>query len=255
MNKFFKFKKINFQKIEFIYHDQLAYEMGIHPQPAKNFIPKWHKDMKPYHKNFFNPDGKKIIVENRSSNASAKKCTPMLDSIISGYIVPLWCDVQIRQTKNQETKEWFPSITWRIKKDVFELHGPSSREIPAPFGYDQEVFKFITWFRIKTPKGYSVMVHTPSGHYNLPFYAIPAIIDSDKSVIDNNFPCWIQKGFEGIVEKGTPMAQVTPFKRINWKANASLISYEEHIRFEDIGFNSNILNNYVKNIWSKKEYL
>jgi hypothetical protein len=228
--------------------------MNVHPRPAKNFLPKWYKDMVPYEKSDINLTGREINVENKISNASAKKCTPMLDGMTSGYIVPLWCDVQIKQIKNEQTKKWFPRITWRIDFDVFSLHGPSSREVPAPFGYEQEVFKFVTYFRIETPKGYSIMVHTPSGHYNLPFYAIPAVIDSDRSVIDNNFPCWIQEGFEGIVEKGTPMAQVTPFKRLNWKMETSLISYDEHNRYQQIGFNSNILNNYVRNIWSKKEY-
>jgi hypothetical protein len=241
-------------EINFIYHNQLAYEMNIYPKPAKNFLPKWHKNMAPYEKINVDDNNKKINIENQQSNASAKKCTPMLDSMISGYIVPLWCDVQVKQIKNQETGKWFPRITWRIDPDVFILHGPSSREIPAPFGYDQEVFKFATYFRIQTPKGYSIMINSPAGHYQLPFHAVPAIIDSDKSVIDNNFPCWIQTGFEGIVEKGTPMAQVTPFKRLDWKSKMSLISYEEHERQAQIGFYSNILNNYVKNIWSKKEY-
>jgi hypothetical protein len=240
--------------IKFIYYNQLAYEMNEHPRPAKNFIPKWYKNMAPYQKNNENPTGTKINVESLESNATAKKCTPMLDGITSGYIVPLWCDIQIKQIKNIETNKYYQRITWRIKPDVFELHGPSSREIPAPFGYNQEVFKFITYFRIETPKGYSIMVHTPSGHYNLPFYAIPAVIDSDRSVIDNNFPCWIQSDFEGIVEKGTPIAQITPFKRLNWKSNMSLISEQEHEIKRQIGFDSNILNNYVRNIWSKKEY-
>jgi hypothetical protein len=241
-------------KINFIYHNQTAYEMGIHPQPAKRFLPEWFKKMAPYQKSDLNPTGREINIENKSSNATAKKCTPMLDGMTSGYIVPLWCDVQVKQIKNQETNKWFPRITWRIDSNVFELHGESSREITAPFGYNQEVFKFITWFRIETPKGYSIMVNSPAGHYQLPFYAIPAVIDSDKSVIDNNFPCWIQAEFEGILEKGLPMVQITPFKRMSWQSEMSLISYEEHSRHEQIGFNSNILNNYVKNIWSKKEY-
>jgi hypothetical protein len=241
-------------KIKFIYHNQMAYEMNMHPKPAKNFLPKWYKEMLPYQTTSYNLNGKKIDVEHKQSNATAKKCTPMLDGISSGYIVPLWCDIQVKQTKDEISQEWSPRITWRIETDVFSLHGPSSREIPAPFGYSQIVFKFLTHFRIETPNGFSIMVHTPSGHYNLPFYAVPAIIDSDKSVIDNNFPCWIQEGFEGIVEKGTPMAQVTPFKRLNWKSEMTVIPYEEHLKKEQIGFSSNIVNNYVRNIWSKKEY-
>jgi hypothetical protein len=97
-------------------------------------------------------------------------------------------------------------------------------------------------------------VQTPAGHYQLPFRVIPAVIDSDRSVIDNNFPCWVQDGFEGIVEKGTPIAQVVPFKRTDWKAEMSLITREDHQRHSEIGFESNILNNYVRHIWSKKKY-
>jgi hypothetical protein len=235
-------------QIKFIYHNQLAYEMGVHPQPARNFLPEWFKQMSPYQKNDQNPTGRNIIVTDFTSNATAKKCTPMLDGMNAGYIVPLWCDVQVRQIDGN------PNITWRIQPDVFQLHGSSSREVPAPFGYMQQVFKFITWFRIETPKGYSISVQPPAGHYQLPFHAIPAVIDSDRSVIDNNFPCWIQEGFEGIVEKGTPIAQVIPFKRTDWQMETSLIPYEEHERQEAIGFKSNILNNYVRNIWSRKSY-
>jgi hypothetical protein len=236
-------------KIQFIYHNQLAYEINVHPQPAKNFLPEWLKNMPPYYIDRENLSGRKILISNASSNATAKKCTPMLDGMSSGYIVPLWCDVQIRQINGQ------PEISWRIKNaDVFQPHGNSARAIPAPFGYFQRVFKFLTHFRIATPKGYSILVTPPMGHYQLPFHAIPAVIDSDKSVIDNNFPCWVRDDFEGIVEKGTPIAQVTPFKRENWKSEMSLISPEEHQRYSEIGFESNIVNNYIRNIWSRKTY-
>lgn len=210
--------------------------------------------MDPYDKSPLNPTGRKIIVENKNSNATAKKCTPMLDGISSGYIVPLWCDVQIKQVKDKEINIWMPRITWRIDENVFSIHGPSSRQIPPPFGYQNIVFKYLTYFNIKTSKGYSVKINYPFGHYQLPFHVIPAVIDTDRSVIDNNFPCWVQEGFEGIVEKGTPMAQVTPFKRENWKSEMSEIPYEEYRRSDQIGFLSNIQNNYIRNIWSKKIY-
>ena len=235
-------------KIKFIYHNKLAYEMGVHPQPAKNFLPEWFKNIPPYEISKDNPNGRKILIRNGQSNATAKKCTPMLDGMSAGYIVPLWCDVEIRSINKE------PEISWRIKNEVFQPHGESARAVPAPFGYFQRVFKFITWFRIETPKGYSISVQPPAGHYQLAFRVIPAVIDSDRSVIDNNFPCWVQDGFEGIVEKGTPIAQVVPFKRTDWKAEKSLISFDEHLSHAAIGFESNILNNYVRNIWSKKSY-
>jgi hypothetical protein len=248
------------EKIKFIYHNRMVYEMAKEqentaPSSAKNFIPDWYKKMHPYNPSQENPDGKKILVRDKASNASAKKCTPMLDGLTSGYTVPLWCDVQISQQKNNEDGNFYPFINWRTELDVFSLHtNDSTLKVPPPIGYDSIVFKFITWFRIETPKGYSLIVQKPSGYNDLPFHAVPAVIDSDKSVIDSNFPCWIRSGFEGVVEKGTPIAQIIPFKRTNWKKEFSQISYEDHSINVEKNFNSNIRNNYIKNIWSKKEY-
>ena len=236
------------KEIEFIYLDEYSFNVCEKVFPSKKIIPEWLKKIKPYEKSIENTNGNKIIVENHESNASAKKCIPMRDAITSGYTVPLWTDVAIRQVNN------FPRITWRTSHDVFELHGSSSRDIPPPFGYDPIVFKYISNLKIKTPKGYSILVLPVIGHNRQPFTAIPAIIDSDKSCIDNSFPVWIQSEFEGIVEKGTPMVQIIPFKRDNWKSRLSWITREQHVMEQDKGMKSTIVNNYIKNIWSRKEF-
>jgi hypothetical protein len=241
------------KEINFIYHNRLPYEMVLEqkntsPFLSKKFIPDWYKNMEPYLINEENPSGNNITVINRESNATAKKCMPMFDGMSSGYIIPLWSDVLISNANGSK------DISWRVYPDVFQPHNESSRRIPPPIGYENTVFKYICWFRIKTPPGYSILITPPFGHYDLPFYAIPAIVDSDKSVIDSNFPCWIKSDLEGIVEKGTPIAQIIPFKRDNWKSNISLISFEDHMINEQKKFRSNIKNNYTRNIWSKKEF-
>jgi hypothetical protein len=236
-------------EIEFIYISKYFYEVCERPKPAKEFLPEWFKSMPPYEKTLDNPDGSKLILsEDGYSNASGKKCIPMFDAMTSGYIVPLWADVQVSQENN------FPKIKWRVKENVFELHGPSSRNIPPPFGYDSVVFKYLSQFKIKTPPGYSVLVIPVSGHYRLPFTAIPAIIDTEKSSGDAAFPLWIQSGFNGIIKKGTPLVQIIPFKKENWKSKFSWITLEQYYIELDKSFNSNILNNYLKNIWNKKTY-
>lgn len=236
------------KKINFEYISKYAYDVCERPKPSKDFIPKWFRDLSAYYPIGGLSDGSGPALINRKTNASAKKCTPMLDGIVSGYTVPLWADVLVRQTENG------PEINWKVSKNVFIMHDPASIYVPSPPGYDQIVFKYLTHFRIRTPQGYSVAISQPSGHYDLPFYTIPAIIDTDKSVIDNNFPVWIRSGFEGIIEKGTPIAQIFPFKRDSWEASSSYITEEEYIAQEDKGFNLTIVNNYVKNIWSKKEF-
>lgn len=236
-------------KITFTYIDEYGYEVCERPRPAKEYIPEWYKNMPPYMIGPENPDGTKIIVEDFLSNASAKKCIPMLDGMMAGYIIPLWSDVQVRQLSTG------PRLTWRVERDVFELHGPSSREIPAPPGYEKIVFKYDARIRIHTPPGYSVLVTSPMGHYNQPFLALPAIIDTDTSKTSVPFPMWIRSGLEGIIEKGSPMVQVIPFKREDWLHDVDMIDAKTYHYEFDREWKSTIVNNYVRKYWRKKKFL
>ena len=235
-------------KIKFRYLNEYAYDVCERPKPAKHFVADWFKQMDQYSRSPKNLDGKTLIVENMFSNASPKKCMPMLDGMTAGYIIPLWSDVLVRRVNG------LPEITWKVSRDVFTMHDPESRKIPGPIGYDPQVYKFETYLQIITPPGYSLMVRPPAGHYQLPFYAVPAVVDTDKNVIDNNFPCWIRSDFEGVIEKGTPIAQVIPFRRENWTHEFDWIPEHKFRHQLEKGALSNIIDNYVKNLWSKKDY-
>ncbi len=218
------------------------------PTPASQHIPDWWRNQTPYDKNDQNPDGKKIKIYQNIPNATFKKCTPMLDGLTSGYIISLWADVLVEQTDTD------PHITWKVSDPVFFQHGESARDIPAPKGYDQVVFKYNNTWIPKTPPGYSTLIISPIGYRDLPFYSIPAIIDTDKSQLEVVFPMWIKKKFSGIVENGTPMIQLIPFKRENWKSEFEYYEDGEFQISQEIGFHKTIVNNYVKNHWSKKSY-
>lgn len=242
--------------IKFIARDEYGWETQNKPVPASSLVPQWWKEITPYDISSENLDGKKLIVENRAANASFKKCTPMLDAITSGYIVTLWADVQVRQVYDEELNKYFPRVTWRTNDPwgMFTQHGVSSQKIPSPTGYSNIVFKYQnTWIPI-TPLGYSVLITSPFGHRDLPFHAIPAIIDSDKSQLEILPPMWIKDGFEGIVEEGTPLFQITPFKRENWKAEFDFYTETQYKLIEDKNFNKTLVNHYIKKVWSKKSY-
>lgn len=219
------------------------------PYPASQAIPQWWKDMTPYLISPENPNGNKLLVRDRATNTSWKKCVPMLDALNSGYIISLWADVQVTQ------KEEGPYVSWKTQKDVFSLHGNHTQFIPAPIGYDRTVFKYINCWIPITPPGYSVLVTSPFGYRDLPFMAIPAVVDSDKSTLELVFPMWIQTGFEGIVEKGIPLVQITPFKRESWKAEFDCYEDGEYKQvIEEKNFSSTIVGHYLKTAWSKKSY-
>jgi hypothetical protein len=234
-------------EIRFVYLDKYFYDVCERPVPSSTYIPDWFKDLPPY---LYGDNKLSLTPESKfASNVSAKKCIPMLDAITTGYTITLWSDVIVEQPESGQ-----PQISWEVARPVFATHGTSSELVGPPPGFDNVVFKYLTSFRIETPRGYSVMVRPPAGHYDLPFQVIPAIVDTDRSVIDSNFPLWVRSGFQGVVEKGTPIAQVIPFKRDNWKSSFSWIDEKDFIAQEDRGFNSTIKNNYIKNIWSKKTF-
>lgn len=228
--------------IEFIYTSEYAWNICEKPKPASSYIPQWFKEFSQY------DSSDKLEIRNRITNTNVKKCRPMLDSLTSGYIIPLWSDVLV--SRNQDNMD----ISWRVEENVFELHGDSARDIPAPEGYENIVFKYKSMLTIKTPAGYSVMITHPNNHYDLPFFIIPAVLDTDGINAALDFPLWIKKDFSGIIEKGTPMVQVTPFKRDNWKSKASYISKKESEYIMDREIRSTIKDRYLKKVWSKKEY-
>jgi hypothetical protein len=237
------------QKITFKAKDEDGWAIQPKPMPASQFIPEWWRSIPLHEPRPNESNGNKIIVENGVSNAGAKQCMPMLDALLTGYIVTLWADVQIRQINGN------PIITWRIKStDVFQEHGLTAKMVEPPTGYSNNVFKYIsTWIPI-TPKGYSVLITAPFGYRNTPFQAIPAVIDSDKSTLEIVPPMWVKKDFEGIVEKGTPMFQITPFKRTEWEGNYDYYPNGEYAKVHDKNFGSTIINHYKKFVWSKKSY-
>lgn len=222
------------------------------PIPASTMLPDWYHQMKPYNpQDFVNPEGKGFSVFQRHTNSSAKKCIPMLDALTSGYLIPLWADVFVNSTDKFET----PYLGWKTSRAVFEQHGYSSRSVQAPMGYHEQAYKYLNHWRIITPPGYSILVQQPHGFQNTHLRAISAVIDTDKSMIEILPPVWIEKDFVGVIEAGTPIVQITPFKRESWVSEfLSMTNEEEYRNLEDATFNKTLINHYIKKVWSKKSY-
>jgi hypothetical protein len=233
-------------EIEFVALNRYAFEVCPKPFPASQVLPQWWKDASPYIKGPQNPDGKKIIIEDRESNASFKKCTPMLDVLSSGYVVPLWSDIQIRNV------DGYPVISWRTTQNVFELH--DGQEVEIPDGYQNIQVKFLNQWVPKLPKGFSALIIPCPGYPNNVLRPIPAIIDYDKTTHPLYPPMYLKEGFEGIIEKGTPMFQIIPFKRNNWKSKFSFLEEGQYVINMNRDVKATIVNNYVKNFWEKKSY-
>ena len=239
-------KNINFKA-----KSKTLFEIQLKPYPAVKQLPEWFINMSPYEDHSYNlfPNDNKLHFRNGMANATFKKCVPLLDGLSAGYIVPLWADIMV------EIQDNFPQIYWKSKNEIFQLHGDSSKKMVPPVGYTNFIYKYNSCWIPQTPKGYSCLITSPIGHNDLPFKAISAIVDTDRSTLELAFPVWIKENFEGIVEKGTPMVQIIPFKRDDW---TSTFDYYEDWEYKDVieekNFNSTMVGHYLKNHHSKKKF-
>jgi hypothetical protein len=237
-------KKINFKA-----RNKNDFEIQTKPYPAVKNLPDWFLNMTPYEPLDGYPNDGKLHLRNRDPNITFKKCVPLLDGMSAGYIVPLWTDVMVEQENN------VPFIYWKTKNDVFSLHGSSTEKIVPPPGYQNIVYKYNNCWIPQTPPGYSCLILSPLGHNDLPFKAVPAIVDTDKSTLELVFPMWVKEGLTGIVEKDTPIAQIIPFKRDNWESTFDFYPDGEYKNIvEEKNINTIIVGHYLKKYWSKKKF-
>lgn len=174
------------------------------PKPASKYIPDWYKNLESYLNGSKKPDGQ------GSSWATAKRCMPIFDAISAGYIIVSPADVYVSQRDGQPYYEW-------ASFGLIQFH-PKEQAPEHPHRNGVEAFpKWINYWAIKTPKGYSTLFVQPF-HREAVFSILPGVVDTDAYTNPVNFPFVLNDPkFEGVIPAGTPIAQVIPFKRESWK--------------------------------------
>jgi len=210
------------------------------PKPASKFVPEWYKNTDGY------IGGQKIPNGKGNTTATIKRCIPVFDAITAGYIIVSPADVFVSIKEGVQYFEW----------SDFDLIGFHPIE-QAPNHPDKKPFAYPKWtnhWAIKTPKGYSTLFVQPF-HRESVFTILPGIVDTDTYAAPVNFPMIINDPlFEGFIPKGTPIAQVIPFKRESW----NMIFGDQ----EDLKYQMNVSNTlktkffdrYKTMFWTKKEY-
>lgn len=234
------------EKISFIPTEEYSKYIIDPPKRSNACIPDWYKNTK----NFIdNKDNYTLLEDNFSTSSSIKGCSPFLDSLTSGY---MWClpsDILIKKEENNY------SIQWRVDYEIVSEH----RKDQALLFNDKEnmIFKWNFDFIVKTPKGYSTLFTHPMNRYDLPFQTFSGIVDTDEYNIPINFPFLIkmENNTEIILEKGTPLCQIIPFKRDNWKKEISESLTDIQIKKNHFNFGSKIKKSYKRQFWKKKDYL
>jgi hypothetical protein len=228
-------------KVLFIPKDKNT-EISIpRPQPSKKYIPGWFKDM-PISVN---------KIDGLGSDYTAKKCIPFLDSLTSGYIQELACDVYVEPTEDGEINyRWAGSFR---PMSTRREETKSSNSMPNFSGYYDQEFHWNSFWEPKTPDGYSTFYFHPANRFDLPFMTHNAIIDTDKWPITGPVPFVLKKGFSGLIPAGTPIYQMIFIKREVWDSYASEYD-EKYVKNTSYSVRRFFTDGYKKQLWSKKEY-
>jgi hypothetical protein len=225
--------------VSFIPGSKLAENLVPRPKPAKNYIPTWFKEMPNMHKD-----------QSGFNTTTAKKCVPFVDSMISGYIQELWCDLEILTSKDSLRYKWAGDI--RPVSTRIESAGTPNL-FPKFNGYCHEEIHWLSQYEPKTPKGWSTLYSHPSARYDLPFVTLSGIIDTDEFNLTGPVPFLIKKGFSGIIPAGTPIYQMTFIKREDWKSNQEEFN-ENEISKKRYSVRKHFFNGYRNKYWSKKSF-
>lgn len=215
--------------------------------PAKNYIPEWYKKSPQKMKGLENflliPDEPSVTT------STYKKCSPFLDALTHGYIFYLAQDIEV-VLKNDGS----PFIVWRSTPDPVSWHNKEQWEgLTYSNNYADFIYKWENHFIIKTPKKYSALFTHPHNRFDLPFQTLSGVVDTDKFNMSIHFPFFLKKGFTGIIEAGTPVAQINFFKRNHW-FKKSLNYDQDFTRSERQKYFSKINRSYKNQVWEKKQY-
>tara|TARA_R110000824_G_scaffold36031_1_gene112277 strand:+ start:754 stop:1485 length:732 start_codon:yes stop_codon:yes gene_type:complete len=238
-------------KIKFIASEEYVNYTEILPEPCKLNIPLWYKELK-----------HSVI------NKTIKGCMPFLDTLTTGYIIKMPIDYYIAHNIKKEGKRHtvgytelnsYENINLNSKNNL-ESHNIDQLGEKCPFVNKNKSLPFhkiLNPWLIKTPPGYSCLFLPPMNNSDDRFSIIPGIVDTDTFHQEINFPIIINGDkypvLETLIELGTPIVQVIPFKREKWKM---IIESKGFLNRNKVNFLSRIklLNVYKNKWWSKKSW-
>ena len=211
-----------------------------HPFPSVKALPEWFKSLPP-------------SIDRHPKSSSVKRCIPFLEACSEGFIIPFYCDVWVRAQNDNIEFEF-------AEKQLCDGMSPHSIEQVEGHPFENMPFgtiplKFHNPWVIETPKGYSCYFMAPLNGMEKRFKLFDGVVDTDRYYNNINFP-FIWTGGDGqfLIEKGTPLVQVIPFKRDVFKKEVGLVDEKRLNRdkFRLLTFLEMPIGVFSGTKWSKK---
>ena len=210
-----------------------------HPHPMSKTIPDWWRQMPTtFDKNGHRyPDltGTNNVSDISPNPPTIRKCIPFLDTLRSGYCIPMWRDLIVGLDENDN-----PILQWRSMlespvADVRPWAGFVNEEtcigLPGTEDADKpNAFILYNPWQIRTPPGYSSLF-TPVLNSDIPLHFSSGIVNTDTYQNIVNFPFFVRKNWRGTIKRGTPLIQIIPFKRDEWEHEIRIATEEDQKNF------------------------
>ena len=188
------------------------------PVPAVQGLPDWFKALP---QKAFGEIAQHEVM-------TVKKCPPFIDAMSYGFLIPLVCDLKVENGEFFWDRDVPSGGVSKFPHAPIDFHDNVQAAGTPFFDEDRFIIKFMNFWTIETPPGYSMLCTHPVNRGDLPFTTVTGLVDTD-SYTDNliHFPArWHDAGFEGVLPKGTPVAQCIPVKREKWTSRIETLSDE-----------------------------
>jgi hypothetical protein len=207
--------------------DPALYDRLPRPVAARGALPDWLRSM---------PASAFSDLHDQQIR-TVKQCPPFVDAMAYGFVMPLPCDVTVRDGKF--------SWSWELPPLSVEAHprSPLSFHVPAqvsgtPFhDASRAVIKFNSFWTIELEPGYSLFATHPVNRSDLPFRLLTGLVDADRfNDVGILFPAvWVDPSFKGVLPAGTPVAQCFPVTREVAELVVEPLSQEAQRRYDETG--------------------
>ena len=176
------------------------------PQPARQALPDWLRDM---------PGEVEAPSMGGLPVRTLKHCPPLIDALGTGILLPLACDLDVRDGAIHW--DWAPpnmpdQLTSRAPIGVHAPEQAAGTPLAIGEGY---VVKFMNFWTLEVPEGWSVLFTHPFGRPTTPFQTLTGLVDCDRYRDGYvHFPAlWTDPAYSGRIPAGTPVAQAIPVPR------------------------------------------
>jgi hypothetical protein len=237
-------------KIRFYQHSEGTSAYTDPPEPAVKFVPDWYKKQK-------GTVNDSETLPKGYSTSTVKRCMPVFDIMTAGYMITMPCDVYLDATDPEKLTWSIPIAIKQFQADMFSSHEKQQYdEYPIDKSRQHEtLFRVMPFWYMKTEPGYSTLFLNPVHRDTYPLTAIPAFVDSDKFITEGHLSFIVEKGFKGVIKRGTPLVQVIPVKRDSWESEVvDAEDSKKTLSNQRLKLRSMFANGYKLIFRSKKEY-